>query len=380
MSTCSNDGVCFQVERDLGSLVRNHQSHMGPQADTSLSDVLLVYLDGPSSRTELLSSPVLSMQERLRVVDSDDTSLGGLVDKLLTHEARPGNGYELELTPFTEACTREWIRGHGRRFNVYPPSAKSTVRLGPTRGGKRKLGGDAAVRRNQAKALDSRVKAASEPGATHRYRSLFGSPLDVSSKKRLCPPPSDKEKASVKKFKETTTKKTADHLKQQQLRRSGLNPYPLMPSRCGRMFKKPTPADAARAKAKAKAKFSRRPSTVRCLNLSNQIIMEKGPCYSIINPPASAKDLTRMNLVIVKSSSLTVFDNIITDDAHVLQALLVLVAFGLTVISFEAWQSERDPLHIDKVSAQCPKSGACADADHVDPLLRCESQDGHKVF
>ena len=106
-----------------------------------------------------MTSPVLDARRDCSVACPAEKKIKDF-SALLTHaehalmraEAAPGQEYQLNLTAFTEQCTRVWVRRHGRSFGRH--CRASTSRPVPK---KPKTETDAAVRAGQKRALDQLV-------------------------------------------------------------------------------------------------------------------------------------------------------------------------------------------------------------------------------
>ena len=189
-----------------------------------------MFVDGTDSEADLVTSAALSREGECgmshRGGPSDFTALLSMADAALERaEMMPGREYSLRLTPFTESCTREWVRRHGRKFNC-KVSGKRASRPVPTRSKPPRPGTDAAVRAGQKRALEQRVQAASGPRA-NPLRSVFGRAIDGRALSGSSIPQSKK----FKELKALTVYKRAASAKQQRMRRAGRNPYPVAKSR-----------------------------------------------------------------------------------------------------------------------------------------------------
>ena len=210
------------------------------------------------------------------------------------------------MTPFTEECTREWVRRHGRRFSRSSKfqSSRSVPRS-------RKKGTDAAVRDAQKRALDQRVSAAASPRAASLV-TLFGRPLarrPASGEKK----PFSK---AFKKFKALTITKKSLQTDREHRRRWGQDPYPVGKQRRGGLF-----SDAPKmntVKACPRAGPRRR---VRSLNLTGSKLGDKGSRYPVVTPPITARDVENVDLVVL--SDLSIADSM-PHDGDLLVAMLAL--------------------------------------------------------
>ena len=338
ISILDNTGA---VERDLGTLLRHHQAHVGPSPET-LQNVFLVSLDGPRSEEELLTSAVLRQSEAGsgmsdRSQPSDFNALLSCAETALDRAAMmPGREYALRLTPFSEACAREWLRRHGRRFGTPAPRPPRPV---PTRSKLPRRGTDAAVRASQKRALEQRVQAASGPRAG-RLRSLFGGrPINGRSVSVSIP-----ESKKFKDFKELTIAKEAGNAKRRRMRRAGQNPYPVTKSRRGQLFQKPSKTAASSATA------CPRPPRIRCLNLTRSEVEQKGTAYRMAT--ATVRDLQLLHLIILRD--MTAANTLPQDDADLLTAMLAAVAFGVALVPLRTWQRDRDPFTAEQCVRHVP--------------------------
>ena len=324
--------IHIKVERDLGTLLAQHQQHLGPQGDESLNDIFRVLLDGPKVEEDLVTSDARRQVHAEMGAPQDG-------DIIATAAESPGCGYELRLTSFTAACTKEWVRRHGRRYNVIRRVAKPR-RAPAQRSRDARPGTDKAVMRGQKKALDRRVRAASAARGS-QLRSMFGAPV---AGRRV---PSDlKESKKFKSFKALTLRKAAAQVEQRRLRRKGLNPYPCQGSRRGRLFHPQPVASTPRTPLGAN-----RPSCIRCLNLSGvSLAAEKAGGYLVLAPPVSAESMARVHMVILQNTSL--MDTMPDDD--MLYTFLAIVALGITVVSAATWQRSHDPFESGSVVRHVP--------------------------
>ena len=219
-----NTGV---VERDLGALLRSHVQHLGSSPET-LEQTLLVFLDGPAREEDLVASAVWDAPARATAACPDALDIDKEVARsaaecaLQLAAAYPGQQFQLRLTEFTRACTREWVKRYGRRFSCKERAAqKARPALPAGRKKNERTGTDAAVLRGQKRALDRTAAAAAGPAAKS-LKTLFGTPVGWKTSSAACP----REKR-FEKFQDDTAKKHAAARERQRRRRAGQNPYPV---------------------------------------------------------------------------------------------------------------------------------------------------------
>ena len=117
-------------------------------------------------------------------------------------------------------------------------------------------------------------------------------------------------------------------------------------SRRGHLFQDQTTARPATA-----CPPLQRPSRIRCLNLTRGGVEQKGACYRMATPPATAGCLQCLSLVIVRD--LAVADSM-PDEGDLLPALLAAVAFGIALVSLRTWQHATDPFTAEQCVRHVP--------------------------
>ena len=113
-----------------------------------------------------------------------------------------------------------------------------------------------------------------------------------------------------------------------------------------------------------------RPRRVRCLNLTASVLDNKGAGYRVATPPMTARDMGNVDLIVLRD--LSVADSM-PHDSDFLLAMLAAVAFGITLVAKETWQSEDDPF----VSDACVRHVPSLDKVPVTVLLTARFTQKH---
>ena len=153
-----------QVERDLGSLRKVLETHVGPTdgQKRGIACAVEIYLDGPEREEDLVVHECLGPSHTHGAPGKQDVA-----SWLAEVEGTPLVGDK--ITPFLRTCAERWVELHGRRFNCRIVAPKPKKQTGP------RPGTDLWVRARQKHAAD----ACMQVPCAKPLESIFGGSLQT---------------------------------------------------------------------------------------------------------------------------------------------------------------------------------------------------------